>query len=332
LIAATASLPQHLSDAFRRESDRSPTVSVLLPVYNGGAYFRAAVESVLAQTFEDFECLILNDGSTDDSGRLADELASRDARVRVIHTENRGLVASLNALVEAARGEFLARMDADDLCMPARFEQQVEFLRRHPDTVCVGSSYWMMDEAGRTITQILPPLDDAAIQEQALCGHSTISHPSAMLRASVLKRLGGYRPEFFPAEDLDLWLRLGELGRLANLPEPLIRYRVHAGSISAQAVLGRQRDAARRGCADAWARRHLENRQFEAVNEWRADDSAVSRMRFALQYGWMAYGAGFRQTAMVYGLKAIRLVPVKQDGWRLLAIALLRPPRKSVAL
>ena len=311
---------------------RAPTVSVLLPVYNGSPYFRAAVDSVLAQTFEDFECLILDDGSTDDSAQIADELASRDARVRVIHSENRGLVASLNTLVEAARGEFIARMDADDLCMPTRLERQVEFLRRHPDTVCVGSSYWMMDEAGRTITQILPPLDDASIQDQALRGHSTISHPSAMLRTAALRRLGGYRAAYFPAEDLDLWLRLGELGRLANLPQPLIRYRVHAGSISARAVLGRQREAARRACVDAWARRRMEDRQFEAVNDWRADDSAASRMRFALQYGWMAYGAGFRQTAMVYGLKAIRVVPTKQDGWRLLAVALLRRPRKSMAL
>jgi len=305
---------------------------VLIPVCNGCPFFRAAVDSVLGQSFEDFECLILDDGSVDDTGRIADEFARSDARVRVIHRENRGLVPSLNELVAAARGEFIARMDADDLCTPWRFARQVDYLRQHPDTVCVGSSYWMMDEAGRIITQIMPPRDDAAIQGQALRGHSTISHPSAMLRTAALRRLGGYRAAYFPAEDLDLWLRLGELGTLANLPEPLIHYRVHAASISARSVQGRQRDAARRACVDAWARRRVSDGQFEATREWRADGTATSRLRFALQYGWMAYGSGFRQTAMVYGLKAIRALPTRQDGWRLLAVALLRPPRKPIPL
>lgn len=329
MVAATTSIQQGFDQASKHVSDRPPTVSVLLPVYNGGSYFTTAVESVLDQTFADFECLILDDGSTDATAKIADELARRDSRIRVIHSRNRGLVASLNTLIAAARGEFIARMDADDVCMPARFERQVEFLRRHPEMVCVGSSYWMIDEAGRTITRILPPLEDAAIQDQTLRGHSTISHPSAMLRCSVLRRLDGYRAEYFPAEDLDLWLRLGEIGKLANLSQPLIRYRVHSTSISALAAQGRQREAARRACIDAWARRGLADRQFEAVNGWRHDGSTASRMRFALQYGWMAYGAGFRQTAMVYGLKAIRAVPTKQDGWRLLAVALLRPPRKA---
>lgn len=311
--------------------DRRPAVSVLIPVYNGGTFFRVAVESVLAQTFADFECLILDDGSTDESGRIADELAARDPRVRVIHRENRGLVATLNELVDAARGDLLARMDADDLCLPTRFERQVDFLAREPDAVCVGSGYWMIDEADRTIAQIKVPLDDAAIQASALKGHAPISHPSAMIRAGALRSAGGYRAEFYPAEDLDLWLRLGEQGTLANLAEPLLRYRVRSDSISGQAAQGRQRDAARRACADAWARRGLVDMRFEATQEWRPDESSASRMQFALQFGWMAYAAGFRRTAMVYGLKAIRLLPTHRDGWRLLAIALLRRPQPGVA-
>ncbi len=303
-----------------------PAVSVLIPVYNGGKFFRAAVESVLAQTFRDFECLILDDGSTDESGKIADELARRDPRVRVIHRENRGLVATLNELADAARGELLARMDADDLCLPTRFEQQVAFFEQHPEAVCAGCGYWMIDEADRTIAHIRVPTDDATIQQNLLRGHSPISHPTAMIRASALRRLGGYRKAFYPAEDYDLWLRLGELGALANLGEPLIRYRVHSGSISGQAAQGRQRDAARRACADAWQRRGLADGRFEATNEWRPDESAASRMRFALQYGWMAYTGGFRRTALVYGMKAIRVLPTRLEGWRLLAIALLRRP------
>ncbi len=310
---------------------KKPAVSVLIPVYNGGAFFRAAVESVLAQTFRDFECLILDDGSTDESGKIADELARGDDRVRVIHRENRGLVATLNELVAAARGDLLARMDADDLCLPTRFARQVQFFEQHPEAVCVGCAYWMIDEADRTITHIRVPVDDATLQQSMLRGHSPISHPTAMIRAEPLRRLGGYRREFYPAEDFDLWLRLGELGTLANLPDPLIRYRVHSGSISGQATQGRQRDAARRACADAWTRRGVTDGRFEATSEWRPDETRASRMRFALQYGWMAYAGGFRRTALVYALKAVRVLPTSLGGWRLLAIAALRPPQKPSA-
>jgi hypothetical protein len=182
----------------------------------------------------------------------------------------------------------------------------------------------MIDEADRTIVQIKQPLDDAAIKRLALAGHAPLSHPSVMIRAGTLRELGGYRVEFYPAEDLDLWLRLGERGALANLAEPLIRYRVHSGSISGQAAQGRQRDAARRACVDAWTRRGLTDLTFDATDEWRPDETSASRLSFTLRYGWMAYSSGFRKTAIVYGLKAIRLLPTRQEGWRLFAVALLR--------
>ena len=100
---------------------------------------------------------------------------------------------------------------------------------------------------------------------------------------------------------------------------------------SAAAAQGRQREAARRSCAAAWARRGLTDISFDAADAWRPDESAQSRMRFALQYGWMAYSAGFRKTAMIYGCKAIRIGPARREAWRLLAISLLRPPRKAGA-
>jgi hypothetical protein len=197
--------------------------------------------------------------------------------------------------------------------------------------VCVGTSQWLIDEAGRTIAPIKPPSDDAGIQQVILQGHGAICHPSAMMRAATVRQLGGYRREFYPAEDLDLWLRLGELGQLANLPEPLLRYRVHSGSISGQAAQGRQREAGRLACVDAWSRRGITDGTYEAGSAWRADETAASRMRFAVQYGWMAYTSGFRRTAIAYALKAIRLLPTKADGWRLLAIALFRRPGAAVA-
>ena len=304
----------------------APAVSVLIPAYNGGRYFERAVRSVLAQTFTDFECLILDDGSTDGSGELADRIALEDPRVRVIRRENRGLVVTLNELVAAARGEFLARMDADDVCIPERLALQVKYLRENPSVVCLGSSYWMIDEADRMIARIVPPQDDATIQDLALRGHTALCHPSAMLRASAVAATGGYRSECYPTEDLDLWLRLGEIGRLANLDEAGISYRMHSDSISAQAAEGRQRAAARKTCEQAWARRGLTGRVFDATEAWRPTAEKGSRLQFTLQYGWMAYSSGFRGTAIAYGLKAVKLLPLRSEGWRLLLIALLRQP------
>jgi glycosyltransferase involved in cell wall biosynthesis len=306
-----------------------PAVSVLIPVYNGGGYFAAALDSILAQTFTDFECIVLDDGSTDGSGELAQRRALADPRLRVVRRENRGLVATLNELLALARGELIARMDADDIALPDRLERQVRFMAAHPEVACLGGAYILMDEGGRPITLVRPLLDDAAIQDSSLRGHCNISHPTAMMRAELARALGGYRPEYYPAEDLDLWLRMGEHGALANLPEPMIFYRIHAGSISAASAQGRQRDAGRRGCEDAWRRRGRGDLSYEAGSEWRAGTDAESRMRFTLQYGWSAYQEGFRRTAVVYGLRALRLRPLDAKGWMLLGVALLKPRPRS---
>jgi glycosyltransferase involved in cell wall biosynthesis len=305
---------------------RAPAVSVLLPVYNGGVFLEPALESIRAQTFTDFECLVLDDGSTDGSAGVVQRLADRDARFRVIRRENRGLVATLNELLDEARGELIARMDADDVALPNRFQMQVDFLAAHPDVVCVGGAHWIIDEADRTIACVENPVDDAAIQSLALRGHTTICHPAAMIRASALVGLGGYRAEFYPTEDLDLWLRLGEVGRLANLADPVIKYRFHSGSISGQAAQGKQRLAAVRTCEAAWARRRLTGMAFDANEAWRPSESVESKLKFLVRYGWMAWNSGFRRTAFIYGTKAVGLRARSLDGWQLLLAALLKNP------
>jgi glycosyltransferase involved in cell wall biosynthesis len=311
------------------QASHRPALSVLLPVYNGGIHFRAALESICAQSFSDFECLVLDDGSTDGSGEFAEQIARNDPRLRVTRRPNKGLVATLNELAAMARADLLARMDADDVALPDRFERQVAFMNSHPEVVCLGGGQVWIDEVGRPITVIRPPADDGDIQERALRGHGSICHPTAMMRASALHAIGGYRPEYYPAEDLDLWLRLGEIGTLANLPEPVIRYRIHAGSISGEAAQGRQREAGRRACVAAWQRRGRQDVEFEAGQAWRATQDKPSQMKFALDYGWRAHDSGFASTAVAYATKAIRLLPWRSDGWRLLATALLKPRARS---
>jgi glycosyltransferase involved in cell wall biosynthesis len=209
-------------DKAMRPEGQSPRISVLMCVYNGRDYLAEAVQSVLSQTFGDFEFLIVNDGSTDDS--LAMLSSFRDERIRIIDNgANLGLIRSLNIGLDAAQGAFIARMDADDVCAPDRFEKQITFLDSHPDTGLCGS--WVSiigaDEAYRY------PLTHEEIK-LALLGYNPVAHPSVMLRSSVLNHPRIRFDHNFPgAEDYELWTRAVFATRFANLPEMLLRYRKH---------------------------------------------------------------------------------------------------------
>src|SRR5437016_6143907 len=133
-----------------------PTVSIIMAVHNAERFLAAAVESVLAQSFGDFEFIIVDDGSSDDSGAILRQFAKQDDRIHLIARENRGLTCSLNEMIAEARGEFLARMDADDLALPQRLAVQVKFMQEHPDVVLLGGAYELIDEAGRALTTLTP--------------------------------------------------------------------------------------------------------------------------------------------------------------------------------
>jgi GT2 family glycosyltransferase len=225
-----------------------PAVSIAMSVYNAGRFLPEAVESMLAQTFRDYEFLILNDGSTDGSGEVVDAYAARDSRIRAIHQENRGLVASLNRLIGEARAPLIARMDGDDVSMPQRLAQQVAFLARNPDYGVVGSWATSIDESGDSCDTggLDQPTDHEGFLE-ALNGKPLLCHPSALLRTDVVRAAGGYRALYKHCEDYDLWLRLAERTRLCSLPERLILYRYSDGQVSSRHIL-----AQAIGAAIAW--------------------------------------------------------------------------------
>ncbi len=209
----------------------TPRVSVVMPVHNGARYLAQAVESILAQTFTDFEFVIVDDGSTDDTPELLRRYEAADGRIRVYRQEKAGLPASLNHGCRRARGAYLARMDADDIAFPDRLARQVEFLDRHPRVAMVGSAVVRIDGAGREIKRNVCPTSHAEIVA-ALREYTPFTHPTVMLRAEALAALGGYREAYGPAEDHDLWVRLSERYELANLPDPLLYYRVYPGQVS----------------------------------------------------------------------------------------------------
>jgi hypothetical protein len=205
-----------------------PTISVLMPAYNAQAYLRDAVDSILRQTQQDFELILINDGSTDATAAIAEELSARDARIRYFTQENRGIVATLNRGLELCRGEFIARMDADDIAHPRRFEKQLALLRKDPRVVICGSDASILGRSGGVIRK---PRTDAGCRAWLLVGPCFV-HPSVMFRRTLVDRGLRYRPDFQYAEDYDFWHRAAALGRMCNIKEPLLAYRFHGGQLT----------------------------------------------------------------------------------------------------
>jgi len=203
---------------------QAPRVSVLLPVWNGEAFLEQAMESILRQTLSSFELILIDDGSTDRTAAIAEEFAFRDTRVRVLRRPHEGFSATLNAGIEAARGEYVARMDADDLSLPDRLRKQVAYLDIHPACVAVGAWIEVVDEAGRHIGLKTFVTTHDEISAVLLCGISPMAHPTVLFRRDVVRAAGGYDARRYPSEDLDLWFRLGERGELANLGEVLLQH------------------------------------------------------------------------------------------------------------
>ena len=223
-----------------------PAVSVALSVYNGARFLAQAIDSVLAQDMADFEFLIVDDGSTDATPAILRDYAARDSRIRPIIRENRGLVASLNQLIAEARAPLVARMDADDVCLPQRFTRQIAFLDAHPDYGVVGTWTDDIDEHGTSWPHYAPPhpLTHEDFLDQIGTGGPLLCHPSVMFRRDIVRAVGGYHAAFRHCEDLDLWLRLASVTRLGNIGEPLLRYRHYSDQVSSRHATAQQVGAA----------------------------------------------------------------------------------------
>jgi glycosyltransferase involved in cell wall biosynthesis len=300
-----------------------PLISVLMPAYNAERYVAEAVRSILDQSFGDFEFVIIDDGSTDRTRAILERFAARDGRIRLVSRPNRGLVATLNEGLGLARGELIARMDADDVALPDRFEHQVAFLREHPEVVCLGGAYLMIDAKGWVMIDNHPPEEDREIQEELLKGVTCLIHPAAMMRRDAVRAAGGYDERMEQSEDLDLWLRLGERGRLANLHQVVLKYRIHGGSKN-ELYMSEQDQYAKACCDRAAARRGIESRYLPPA-PWRPAQSPSAKHTLMAMYGWWSFRRGNRATALHFGLQSIRSMPWKSDGWRLLACSLIKP-------
>jgi glycosyltransferase involved in cell wall biosynthesis len=202
-----------------------------MSVHNEQRFLREALDSLLAQTFIDFQLVIIDDGSTDQTPTILDEYRQKDSRLQIETQENRGLIWSLNRGVQLATSPLIARMDGDDVAHPRRLERQVTFMDEHPNVAVLGTGVVHIDASGNRQTIAPPPTDDTAIRSmlQETC---CITHPTVMMRRDAVQNVGAYRKAFLHAEDYDLWLRLAHNYQLANLAEPLLDRRLHEGQVS----------------------------------------------------------------------------------------------------
>jgi glycosyltransferase involved in cell wall biosynthesis len=208
-----------------------PIASVILPAYNADRFLDKAVRSILRQDFRDFQFIIVDDGSADRTPEIIRDAARRDRRITsLFQATNTGLPRALNAALAHAQGKYVIRMDSDDIALPGRIGRQIAFMEENRAILASGTWAMRIDEIGLPLETWKPPTD----HERIVRGRGgQIIHPTAIIRTEALRRIGGYlEQDWGYAEDLDLWLRLSEQGRVANLPEVLLRYRISQARIS----------------------------------------------------------------------------------------------------
>ena len=301
----------------------APRVSVVMPVYNREEYIAEAVSSALASDFRDFELVLIDDGSTDASLKVAERAAAGDARLRIATLPHGGVAVARNAGLREARGEYIANLDADDAMFAHRLRVQVDYLDSHPDCVAVGSRVLFVDAQSRPLyvgMQFFTHDDiDRAHLEARPCA---IGLPTTMYRKAAVEAVGGYASELnATGEDYDLWLRLAEVGRLANVPDVLTRYRIHGSNMSLHPEGKEDRQAVTvETLSRAFARRGMTGRQpvrvaarpLNRAERWR--DTALNR-----------YFAGDRLGATWRALAALLMDP-SSDSVRSALRTVLRTP------
>jgi len=255
----------------------TPAISLIMPVHNGTEWLAQAVASVQAQNFGEFEFLIVDDGSDDDTAAMLSSFAANERRIRLLHQAPQGIVAALNNGIAAARAPYLARLDADDLAKPDRLGRQFAFMEAHPEIGLLGTFAERIDAAGNIAGRLAPPTGGARLA-RVLGRTNPFIHSSVMMRTALVRRLGGYRAAFRAAEDYDLWLRMAEAGGIANLPDYLTQYRRHDSNLS-------ERDAIRQSFSVRLAQRSTAGRRSDAGDpagaltappDWRAKEAETS--------------------------------------------------------
>lgn len=261
-----------------------PAISVIMAVHNGLAFISDAVESILRQSLTDLEFIVVDDGSSDGTGDWLRQRAQSDARLVVLRQSNQGLTKSLNRAIGRASGALIARMDGDDIALPNRFAVQKDYLDANPDVVMVGSEVMLITDDGISLGPRRHAQDHCEIRRRLLVGDGgALTHPAVMIRKSALDAVGGYDEEFVTAQDLDLFLRLSEFGRVANLDATLLLWRQHPSSVNRTRAGSWQsmKRMALRKCFERCSVDQIVNDFFPAPFDWSVPDNAFGLAQVA---------------------------------------------------
>ena len=279
----------------------TPRVSVVMAVCNGERFVREAIESLRTQTLEDFELIVVDDGSTDATPRIVEDLGARDDRIRLHSQSNTGYPDALNVGWRLARGEYVAILDADDLAEPGRLERQLVYLDQHPDVGVVGGALLLVTADGRPFYVASYPTDAAGVLE-GLQTHCPVGHTAVLMRRSILEEVGGYRSTIPLAEDYDLWLRVSERYPIVNLPDIVGRYRMHGDNESHASATGRRRwselgptpprEGANRNRRSRWSSRKLSWRSHSGGPRSRLSPAPAGVGERGKPGGWRARRRG----------------------------------------
>jgi glycosyltransferase involved in cell wall biosynthesis len=296
-----------------------PTISIVMSAYNTARYLRESLDSIVEQTFRDFECIIIDDGSTDDTLKILREYEARDPRFKIISRPNTGLTRALNEALSHARGEFIARMDGDDIAMPDRFEKQIGYMREHPECVLLGSRVELIDPYSlRIALGDYMKLTHEEIDAMLLQGKGgSVVHPSCIMRRDAVEKVGRYKEQYNNSEDLDLFLRLAEVGKVANLPDVLLKYRRHLESVSHQKYEN-QWKLKTQIVRDAYERRGQKMPENWTFTPWKPKP-ILDQLK---EWAWMALKSGNVQAARKYAVDVFKRSPFSGESWKLMYCAL----------
>jgi glycosyltransferase involved in cell wall biosynthesis len=297
-----------------------PAASVIMPIYNAGKYLDAAIESILSQTFTDFELLLLNDGSTDGSLERLQHYAKIDKRCKVFSWPNKGLVATQNEGIKLASAEIIFKMDQDDISRPLRMEKQMRYLESHPECIVLATRVQLIDSEGLPIMEMGERYVHEDIDRGNMSGEgSYIFDPTIAMRKNAVLSVGAYRSDYEYAEDLDLWLRMAEQGRLSCLPEVLVDYRQHLKSMG---YAGRDKQLASTYASITDAKRR---RGLPEDASWRTSLPDIAKPTVSevhQKWAWWALSGGNIATARKHAWEAIKKHPLNFDNIKLLVCAL----------
>ncbi|MBI3788201.1 MAG: glycosyltransferase, partial [Ignavibacteriales bacterium] len=268
-----------------------PKVSIITPTFNGQRFIAQTIRSVLAQSFRNFEMIIVDDGSTDDTQKIVS--AFSDRRIQYVRHHHRGCTAAYNACIELAKGQFIAVLDHDDLMAPERLSRQVKFMEKNPGVGLVGSSFIMIDESGFPLrkVQVLHGMENVRRLEAV---YNAVYHPTILYSREVIERIGGYKEEFFPAHDTEFLLRAIDRFRADNITECLTLYR-KVQSSPTRILGGKQQEL-----------HYSVRKQYNGTKLQKARNKASKRI-YALNLGKIAYFYGSGREARYWFLQSYKI-------------------------